>query len=189
MRCHRTILSISVIASTISVFSENASADCKSPQNSQIASRCQALGEYNSMVYGLPREQWNRVWFVANGPLLPIITVLPNHRTLNLHTGEVGPILGVTQSSSTKQSVEKSKRIINYWSSYRQQVFEINQSGKLAFGAYPCEFDCAGHEAGYEWAKREDISETEDCEEEYSQFNQTSQQQGCKVYVDQKDNL
>lgn len=32
-----------------------------------------------------------------------------------------------------------------------------------SFRGYPCTVDCSGHEAGYEWAERNDITDPDDC--------------------------
>ncbi len=36
-------------------------------------------------------------------------------------------------------------------------------SRPLYFGAYPCTSDCSGHEAGYEWAENNGISDPDEC--------------------------
>lgn len=49
------------------------------------------------------------------------------------------------------------------------------------FGGYGCTVDCSGHEAGYEWAQQNGISETYQCG-----GNSWSFIEGCKAYVEEQ---
>lgn len=46
------------------------------------------------------------------------------------------------------------------------------------FHGDPCTVDCSGHQAGYDWAERHDITDEDDCG-----GNSESFIEGCKAYV------
>lgn len=46
---------------------------------------------------------------------------------------------------------------------------------------YDCTDDCSGHEAGYDWAARNDITDERDCDGESRSFNE-----GCQAYVEEQ---
>ena len=54
-----------------------------------------------------------------------------------------------------------------------------NYTGSQTFGGYECTEDCAGHNAGYEWAENNDISDIDDCGGKSQSFIE-----GCWVYVE-----
>ena len=54
-----------------------------------------------------------------------------------------------------------------------------NYSGYRTFKGYECTEDCSGHEAGYEWAENNDISDIDDCG-----GNSRSFIEGCQAYVE-----
>jgi hypothetical protein len=49
----------------------------------------------------------------------------------------------------------------------------------LAHG-YPCTVDCSGHEAGYQWAEENGITDPDDCS-----GNSTSFIEGCQAYAEE----
>ncbi|TIN07824.1 MAG: hypothetical protein E5Y51_30610 [Mesorhizobium sp.] len=49
------------------------------------------------------------------------------------------------------------------------------------FHGYDCTDDCSGHEAGYDWAARNDISDERDCDRDSQSFNE-----GCQAYVEEQ---
>lgn len=51
----------------------------------------------------------------------------------------------------------------------------------LEFKGYPCTEDCSGHEAGYEWAEENDITDELDCG-----GNSQSFIEGCIAYVEEQ---
>jgi len=53
-----------------------------------------------------------------------------------------------------------------------------NYSGYDMFNGYDCTEDCSGHEAGYAWAEKNDISDEYDCGGNSSSFIE-----GCLSYV------
>ena len=55
-----------------------------------------------------------------------------------------------------------------------------NYTGYQEFNGYDCTEDCSGHEAGYEWAEENDISDTYDCD-----GNSQSFIEGCESYVNE----
>lgn len=55
-----------------------------------------------------------------------------------------------------------------------------NYSGYNTFNGYDCTEDCSGHEAGYNWAEENDISDEYDCDGNSNSFNE-----GCMAYVEE----
>jgi len=53
-----------------------------------------------------------------------------------------------------------------------------NYSGYNTYNGYDCTEDCSGHEAGYNWAEENDISDEYDCDGNSNSFNE-----GCISYV------
>lgn len=49
------------------------------------------------------------------------------------------------------------------------------------FHGYDCTDDCSGHEAGYDWAARNDIADERDCDADSRSFNE-----GCQAYVEEQ---
>ncbi|RWB20394.1 MAG: hypothetical protein EOQ40_15110 [Mesorhizobium sp.] len=49
------------------------------------------------------------------------------------------------------------------------------------FHSYDCTDDCSGHEAGYDWAARNDITDERDCDGDSRSFNE-----GCQAYVEEQ---
>lgn len=49
------------------------------------------------------------------------------------------------------------------------------------FAGYACTSDCSGHEAGYQWAEENDISDADDCD-----GNSESFIEGCKAYANEQ---
>ena len=54
-----------------------------------------------------------------------------------------------------------------------------NQSSQ-SFQGYDCLDDCSGHEAGYEWAGENDITDTSECDSNSNSFTE-----GCNAYLDE----
>ncbi|MDR1546854.1 MAG: hypothetical protein LBU12_09155 [Deltaproteobacteria bacterium] len=48
------------------------------------------------------------------------------------------------------------------------------------FNGYECTFDCSGHKAGYKWAEKNNIGNTNDCAGNSNSFNE-----GCRSYVEE----
>ncbi len=55
-----------------------------------------------------------------------------------------------------------------------------NYSGYNTFNGYDCTEDCSGHDAGYQWAEENDISDEYDCDGNSNSFNE-----GCVSYVEE----
>ncbi|MCT2578551.1 MULTISPECIES: hypothetical protein [unclassified Mesorhizobium] len=49
------------------------------------------------------------------------------------------------------------------------------------FHGYDCTDDCSGHEAGYDWAARNDIIDERDCDGDSQSCNE-----GCQAYVEEQ---
>ncbi|WP_027155479.1 hypothetical protein [Mesorhizobium sp. WSM2561] len=58
----------------------------------------------------------------------------------------------------------------------------IPAAAQETFRGYECTDDCSGHEAGYDWAARNDITDERDCDGDSQSFNE-----GCQAYVDEQD--
>ncbi|MET2828930.1 hypothetical protein [Mesorhizobium shangrilense] len=54
-------------------------------------------------------------------------------------------------------------------------------SAQETFHGYDCTDDCSGHEAGYDWAQRNDIADESDCDGNSQSFNE-----GCQAYVEEQ---
>lgn len=50
-----------------------------------------------------------------------------------------------------------------------------------SFNGYECTEDCSGHEAGYEWAERNEIEDEDGCDSKSNSFTE-----GCVSYVEEK---
>lgn len=61
------------------------------------------------------------------------------------------------------------------------ELYKLKDKEYLDIGSiFDCTDDCSGHEAGFEWAKENDIDERGDCES----YNQ-SFIEGCETYVNE----
>lgn len=49
------------------------------------------------------------------------------------------------------------------------------------FGGYSCAEDCSGHEAGYQWAEEQGISNPDDCGGDSVSF-----EEGCRAYAEEQ---
>lgn len=58
------------------------------------------------------------------------------------------------------------------------EYVQDNYAGDKTFGGYECTEDCGGHQAGYNWADRQGITNPEDCG-----GNSQSFIEGCQSYV------
>lgn len=50
-----------------------------------------------------------------------------------------------------------------------------------SFNGYECTEDCSGHEAGYEWAEKNEIDDVDDCDSKSDSFTE-----GCISYVEEQ---
>lgn len=50
-----------------------------------------------------------------------------------------------------------------------------------SFNGYECTEDCSGHEAGYEWAEKNEIEDESDCDTPSNSFTE-----GCISYLEEK---
>ena len=55
-----------------------------------------------------------------------------------------------------------------------------NYSGEKTYNGYECTEDCSGHEAGYNWAEENNISDESDCDGNSNSFNE-----GCSSFVEE----
>ena len=50
------------------------------------------------------------------------------------------------------------------------------------FRGYTCTEDCSGHEAGYEWAEQNGITDESECDGNSNSFNE-----GCQAWVEENE--
>lgn len=50
-----------------------------------------------------------------------------------------------------------------------------------SLNGYECTEDCSGHEAGYEWAEKNEIEDEDDCDTPFNSFTE-----GCISYLEEK---
>lgn len=55
------------------------------------------------------------------------------------------------------------------------------QTSADSFNGYECIEDCSGHEAGYEWAEKNEIEDEDDCDTPSNSFTE-----GCISYLEEK---
>lgn len=61
-----------------------------------------------------------------------------------------------------------------------QPRYSYSPSPRRYFGSYPCTVDCSGHQAGYDWAEENGISDPDDCD-----GNSNSFIEGCQEYAEE----
>nr|WP_019860870.1 hypothetical protein [Mesorhizobium loti] len=60
-------------------------------------------------------------------------------------------------------------------------LFAAPASAQETFHGYDCTDDCSGHQAGYDWAAKNDITDERDCDGDSQSFNE-----GCQAYVEEQ---
>lgn len=69
-------------------------------------------------------------------------------------------------------------------SSYDSNAPEAEEASEYSgeeFHGYPCTDDCSGHEAGYQWAEENGITNPDDCG-----GNSNSFMEGCQAYAEEQ---
>lgn len=85
-----------------------------------------------------------------------------------------------TQSQSHSQPLTKESASI-YESTSITEYDEPEAYEESTFNGYECTDDCSGHEAGYEWAEEQGITDSSDCD-----GNSNSFIEGCESYADEQ---
>jgi hypothetical protein len=85
-----------------------------------------------------------------------------------------------TQSQSHSQPLTKES-ISTYESTSIAEYDEPEVYEESTFNGYECTDDCSGHEAGYEWAEEQEITDPSDCD-----GNSNSFIEGCESYADEQ---
>lgn len=71
-----------------------------------------------------------------------------------------------------------------FWTSQSEngcnEYVKKHYTGYRSFHWYECSEDCGGHEAGYDWAEENDISDKEECD-----WNSDSFIEGCQAYIEE----
>ena len=55
-----------------------------------------------------------------------------------------------------------------------------DEDSPLTFHGYTCTDDCSGHQAGYDWAEENSITDSDDCS-----GNSQSFIEGCQAYIEE----
>ncbi|WP_287195361.1 hypothetical protein [Mesorhizobium sp.] len=63
-------------------------------------------------------------------------------------------------------------------------IMACPSSAQETFEGYDCTADCSGHEAGYDWAERNGVTEANDCDGNNQSFNE-----GCQAFVEEQQPL
>lgn len=64
--------------------------------------------------------------------------------------------------------------------SYSDDYDGESQGFSDTFHGRDCVEDCSGHDAGYQWAENNSVTNSSDCEGNSNSFNE-----GCQVYVEE----
>lgn len=67
------------------------------------------------------------------------------------------------------------------YSDQEDEESENEDSSPLTFHGYTCTDDCSGHQAGYDWAEENNISDPDDCS-----GNSQSFIEGCQAYAEEQ---
>jgi len=86
---------------------------------------------------------------------------------------------GVSSLGGEEKSYEYDSSSSSY-DSYRSESPSYEEYDTQTFYGYDCTQDCSGHEAGYNWAEENDISDEYDCDGNSNSFNE-----GCTAYVEE----
>lgn len=60
----------------------------------------------------------------------------------------------------------------------------VELQAQETFNGYPCTIDCSGHEAGYEWAEQNGITDVSECGGSSQSFIE-----GCESYAEEVGSL
>ncbi len=66
-------------------------------------------------------------------------------------------------------------------SEYVNSGYDTNEDDRITSDNWNCTGDCSGHEAGYEWASDNDISDPDECN-----GNSDSFIEGCQAYANEQ---
>jgi len=89
-----------------------------------------------------------------------------------------------SHSVSLKSGVSVKTQIINvHWEQKGTGMIKPDLTKKInktkkTFHGYDCSDDCSGHEAGYEWAEENEITDEDNCDGKSDSFIE-----GCKIFV------
>ena len=123
------------------------------------------------------QEVWRKQWVYEQAMQGALFVMLPDGSVYSHETREIRP----SKIKPTNQAKKKSQEIIAKWKIVEDSAYRLNSQGILAFRHYPCEWDCAGHKAGYLWAENNHIEDYEYCQGSSRQFVE-----GCYIYVADK---
>ncbi len=85
----------------------------------------------------------------------------------------------VTQSSVTTPTPDPPEQLPKA----PRRLFgpSYHEPNGMKFHGYDCTVDCSGHEAGYEWAEQEGITDPESCDGSSNSFIE-----GCRAYAEEQ---
>lgn len=64
------------------------------------------------------------------------------------------------------------------------QLITGSSNPQTEFHGYECTADCSGHQAGYDWAEKNSISDVDECVGRSQSFVE-----GCKAYVNENEDF
>lgn len=117
------------------------------------------------------KESWQKVAFLIGKSLPGPWVSLPDGSTYN-------PALKERRYVVSKRPDRAVDAALAEWDRFYEIVFLHHLNGTLTFRHFACEWDCAGHTAGYDWAKGRRVSAYEDCKGDNQSFVE-----GCEAYV------
>lgn len=91
----------------------------------------------------------------------------------------IGLVIWLFSSSSTSSSSSSST---STYTTGRYDEYEVEQDDRVTSDNWDCTEDCSGHEAGYEWAADNGISDPGDCG-----GNSDSFIEGCEAYANEQE--
>jgi len=119
-------------------------------------------------------EKFNRSFFVVPAVFLAVFLFSGCSDQANTKLQPVKPPTPINRSSVAQPTAPvRSMPVVEY---NEPEIYE-----EPTFNGYECTGDCSGHEAGYEWAEEQGITDSSDCG-----GNSNSFIEGCESYADEQ---
>ena len=122
------------------------------------------------------REQWQKVWFLLSDLSPGPWVALPDGSVYNPGLRERKYAVSNRMDSQTSVAIAE-------WNLFTDVLYQHHLEGTLTFWNFPCNWDCSGHSAGFEWAESQRIRGYQDCREGEQSFRE-----GCWAYVAKRQN-
>ena len=81
------------------------------------------------------------------------------------------------------EEIAEAQRLAREWLTAHLFLKTSGAQGQT-FHGYECTVDCSGHEAGYEWAERNEITDPDDCDGKSQSFIE-----GCRAWADEDSTI